>query len=142
MIKIICDRCGAEIKPGKIGCIALNFRETVGGEFVAANLFEDFHFCSACMEKIADYISNPAKSEKAKTPTKEEPAKATAQKPGKDDKATKPKRRIDYGKIMALHNAGWNNAKIADEMGMTRTAVAQAIYMYKKKHETAGGEDQ
>lgn len=133
MIKIICDRCGAEIKPGKIGYVALNFREVLGGEFVANNLFEDFHFCSTCMEGISDYITNPGKNEKAEIPTKKEPAETAppAKKPAQN--------RIDYGKIMALKNAGWSNIKIADEMGMTNVAVAQAIYMYKKKHE-AGGE--
>ncbi len=130
MIKIICDRCGAEIKPGKIGYVALNFRETVGGGFAAANMFEDFHFCSACMEKIADFITNPAKNEKAEMATKEEPAKAVTPEP---DKAANPRRRIDYGKIMALHNAGWSNAKIADEMGMTPGAVSTALSTYRKK---------
>lgn len=37
---------------------------------------------------------------------------------------------------MALHRAGWNNAKIADEMGMTKGAVAVAICTYKKKTES------
>ena len=45
----------------------------------------------------------------------------------------KTRQKIDYGKIMALHNAGWSNQKIADEMGMTYGAVATAISTYKKK---------
>ena len=45
----------------------------------------------------------------------------------------KTRQRNDYGKIMALHNAGWSNQKIADEMGMTYNAVATAISTYKKK---------
>lgn len=130
MIKILCDRCGAEIKPGKIGYVALNFRESLGGEFAAANMFENFHFCSTCMEGIADYITNPPKNEKAEETTKEKPEKAVAPAP---DKATKPRRRIDYGGIMALHNAGWSNAEIADEKRMTPGAVATAISTYKKK---------
>lgn len=71
MIKIICDRCGAEIKPGKIGYVALNFRESLGGALAAANMFEDFHFCQNCMEGISDYITNPGKKEKADTLAKE-----------------------------------------------------------------------
>lgn len=47
----------------------------------------------------------------------------------------KKRRRIDYGKIMALHDAGWNNAKIADEMGMSKASVATAISVHKKKME-------
>ena len=40
--------------------------------------------------------------------------------------------RIDYGKIAALRNAGWDNAKIADEMRMTKGAVAQAVSKCRK----------
>lgn len=34
---------------------------------------------------------------------------------------------------MALHNAGWSNVKIADEMGMSKASVATAISVYRKK---------
>ena len=34
---------------------------------------------------------------------------------------------------MALHDAGWSNSKIADEMGMTKTGVSRAIWYYKNK---------
>lgn len=33
----------------------------------------------------------------------------------------------DYDKIIALHNAGWNSAKIADEMRMTEDEYCEAI---------------
>ncbi len=56
-------------------------------------------------------------------------AEKTAQKP-----EIKPKRnKLDYGKIMALHNAGWSNAKIADEMGTTPNTIAVAICNLKKR---------
>ena len=48
-------------------------------------------------------------------------------------KEKKKRRRIDYGKIMALRNAGWSNGEIADEMCMTKEAVATAVSTYKKK---------
>lgn len=68
---------------------------------------------------------------------------------GKPEKkvAAVPKRRgkTDYGKILALANAGWDNAKIADEMGMTPQQVAGAKYAAKKKLEngtlTLGGDN-
>ena len=44
----------------------------------------------------------------------------------------KQDKRIDYGKIAALRNAGWNNSKIADEMHMTKGAVAQAVSKCRK----------
>lgn len=34
---------------------------------------------------------------------------------------------IDFGKILALHNAGWSSAKIADEMRMTEDEYCEAI---------------
>ena len=52
---------------------------------------------------------------------------------GTKEKEKKKRRRIDYGKIMALRNAGWSNEKIADEMRMTKASVATAVSTYKKK---------
>lgn len=34
---------------------------------------------------------------------------------------------MDFGKIIALHNAGWSSAKIADEMRMTDDEYCEAI---------------
>lgn len=51
----------------------------------------------------------------------------------KKHEETGKRKKIDYGKIMALRNAGWNNEKIADEMHMTKASVATAISTYKKK---------
>lgn len=34
---------------------------------------------------------------------------------------------VDYNKIIALHNAGWDTAKIADEMRMTEDEYYDAI---------------
>lgn len=34
---------------------------------------------------------------------------------------------VDFGKIIALHNAGWSNAKIADEMKMTEDEYSNAL---------------
>lgn len=59
------------------------------------------------------------------------------QEPREAKEKPKKRKRIDYGKIMALRNAGWSNEKIADEMRMTKASVATAISTYKKKH--AGG---
>ena len=50
-----------------------------------------------------------------------------------EPKEKKTRKKIDYGKIMALRKAGWSNEKIADEMHMTKASVATAISTYKKK---------
>lgn len=38
----------------------------------------------------------------------------------------KAKKRVDVGKLIALHNAGWSVAKIADELKVS----VQAVYKY------------
>jgi len=46
----------------------------------------------------------------------------------------KPKRQnVDIGKILALRNAGWDYAKIADEMRLTVKQVGNYIYRYKER---------
>ena len=49
----------------------------------------------------------------------------------KPAKSSKPSGRkgIDHGKIIALHNAGWPVAKIADEMGIS----VQTVHNHLKK---------
>lgn len=49
------------------------------------------------------------------------PSKVT--KPSKETKKT----GVDHGKIMALHEAGWSVAKIADEIGTTTVTVRNHI---------------
>lgn len=71
----------------------------------------------------------------------EEPAPATepdpAPKPKK--KTSGPKLRIDWGKVGALHKAGWDAYKIADEMGASPLTIRQGIS--SRKWETYVGED-
>ena len=44
-----------------------------------------------------------------------------------EKKPRKPGKQIDTGKILALHNAKWTNAKIADEMGLSAVTVGKYI---------------
>ncbi len=113
MLKVMCDRCGAEIlPPGKIGYLNVNFREEIGGPVLQENPLKGKHFCEGCIQSILETVNT--KKEK------------TNVKPSR-------KRKIDYEKIMALHHAGWENSKIADEMGMTRSGVCMAIWYYKNR---------
>lgn len=47
--------------------------------------------------------------------------------PGPEDQEDKPDKRrrvkLDTGKVMSLHNAGWSNRKIADEMGCSEGTI-------------------
>lgn len=126
MIKILCDRCSAEIKGCNIGYIAINWRDMPNGDLLYDNPHEDKHFCGSCMKEIEEFITK--KQAESVPICQEQPSEQ------EQPKETPPRKRIDYGKLMALRNAGWPNAKIADEMGMSKGAVSVAISTYKKKH--------
>lgn len=42
-------------------------------------------------------------------------------------KAEKKGKAVDRGKVLALHKAGWSNAKIADEMGCHPSRISQIL---------------
>lgn len=48
------------------------------------------------------------------------------------DKISSEKSSIDVGKVMALHNAKWSQAKITDEMGCSQSMVCRIIKKYKR----------
>lgn len=55
----------------------------------------------------------------------------TAQEP--KGAAPPPKRkRIDRGKVRALHDAGWSNVKIADEMGCAESSISMILKEYNE----------
>lgn len=62
---------------------------------------------------------------------------AAAEDPSRKPKKERKKREntVDYGKIAALHQAGWLQKKIADEMGVSTTTISMALQRYKKKME-------
>lgn len=49
-----------------------------------------------------------------------------------DKTSSLEKSSIDVGKVMALHNAKWSQAKIADEMGCSQGRISQIIKEYKQ----------
>lgn len=61
---------------------------------------------------------------------------------GTGETVAKKRKPLDHGKIMALHNAGWSNKAIADEMKITSQAVGQVIYRMKEKEERIHGKKQ
>ena len=144
MINVVCDRCGAPLdSSGRVGYIAWNFREGFDGDLERDNLFEKSHFCNPCMEKIFHAI----KGEDSATPEpeqidrrqqakgkakKEYPEKCGQQEPPRE---TRGRKGCDISKILALREAGWSFAKIADEMSMTENSVRAAISRHKKRME-------
>lgn len=54
----------------------------------------------------------------------------------KPKKQTPKRKKLDWGKIQALHRAGWSHEKIADEMGTTVKTVATGLSKLRKKTES------
>ena len=54
---------------------------------------------------------------------------------GKGEKAIPPKKTIDRGKVKALHEAGWSNAKIADEMKCSAWSVSMILKEFREQEE-------
>ncbi|MCI8961173.1 MAG: response regulator transcription factor [Lachnospiraceae bacterium] len=47
--------------------------------------------------------------------------------------------KVDTGKLMALHNAGWSNIKIGQELGISEFTVRK--YLKQMKEETDAGDE-
>ena len=60
----------------------------------------------------------PAMEVELAGPAETEPAQPDPPPTGK-----KARKTVDVGKLIALHNAGWSVAKIADELGVSTRAV-------------------
>lgn len=148
MIKIICDRCGSEIKEGNIGYIATNWRSMADGSLLGDNPHEEKHFCSYCMKEIEEFViktpenvikTSESVSEPPESVSKGDKSISVCEEHSAEQEESKGKRRqIDVGKIMALKNAGWKNKDIADEMHMEPQTVANVIYQQKKKSQSVG----
>jgi hypothetical protein len=55
---------------------------------------------------------------------------------GKGEKTAPPtKKTIDRGKVKALHEAGWSNAKIADEMKCSTWSVSMILKELREQEE-------
>lgn len=50
----------------------------------------------------------------------------------------KKRKTLDWGKIQALHKAGWSHAKIADEMGATVSTIATGLSKLRREAEDSG----
>ena len=53
-------------------------------------------------------------------------------------KAERKRKTLDWGKIQALHRAGWSHAKIADEMGSTVSTIATGLSRLRREAEESG----
>ena len=53
-------------------------------------------------------------------------------------KAERKRKTLDWGKIQALHRAGWSHAKIADEMGSTVSTITTGLSRLRREAEESG----
>ena len=75
---------------------------------------ENRHYCIDCTMEALEFL---------------EPKK----KPEKKLEENAQKEPLDSGKVMALHNVGWDIAKIADELGVREWQVYMCIYYQENK---------
>lgn len=157
MIRIMCNRCGVDMTDDKaFGEITIKAHESPDFDTSFRWIIgesEGEHYCEKCMEEITEFIRDPGQFAKAllapvgaaeppddKIPSDAQEGSGRENQRAQGATEKKARKKIDYGKVMALKRAGWDNAKIADEMGMTKASVATAISTYKKK--LAGGDDE
>ena len=136
-----CDRCGKQFIPDdqhKVGWIGMTWRIPETDDLESGvTPYEHCDFCETCMKAISDFIEGAVIEEEAppeveivvnEPPAAEEGGEAPqkAEEPPEPKKAKKnpPKAKgIDKGKIKALHDAGWNASKIADETGVSPQSI-------------------
>lgn len=88
------------------------------------------------LEGCLFFRREPAMEVELAGPAETEPAQPD---PSPAGKKRGPKKALDVGKLVALHNAGWPAAKIADELGIsTRTVYA---HLQKFREEGEGHEE-
>lgn len=131
-----CDRCGKEIEgvPYEMAVNALiRSKNTPIGDGEVTKM----HFHEECIKELLRAATGEAEEEPEEE-APEEVAEVAGEVEGEEleeEEASTPKKRakIDEGKLIALHNAGWPNSKIADEMRVRPGTIATKIWKLKKE---------
>lgn len=66
-------------------------------------------------------------------PAMEEPVEEEKQSPPAEPEKKSGRKKIDRGKVLALHRAGWSNKKIADEMACSEASISTILKLIKEK---------
>lgn len=56
----------------------------------------------------------------------------TSEKADKKPEKQPKRKKLDYGRIVALHNAGWTQKEIGEDIGVSQNAVSVALRKYKE----------
>ena len=137
MVKVICDKCGAEITKDPIR-LNMTYVDVMTGDIedpITSKEQRERDYCELCAKAVLNF------AEKKAIVVVEHPTikpKKTEVKETEEDQS-KPKKKLDIGKIMALKKAGWSAADIAEELGTTAQSIYSAVHTYKKKVEAAKG---
>lgn len=120
-----CDKCGREIK--ETGTAITEFSIDDEGRLVSG-YEKAAHLCPNCAKKFEEWLTDqPDKPFIPKpAPLAERMIKTTA--------VEAPKQKLDVGKVKALHDAGWSQKAIADEMGVVPSLIS--YHLSKIKEET------
>ena len=109
---IECDRCHKKVTdPEKVGHVRITWHSARTDELITAAESYDWDFCDECMQEIEEFVRTKAK--------------AGAKQPAAAEK--KKNRRIDTGRIRALHQAGWGIRRIAEDIGCSEPTVRKYI---------------
>lgn len=109
----ICNRCKKEINDQGTR-IFRDIFDTATGEALgtAGPPEDDMHLCLPCTREIMEEILSTE---------------------GAQEGQPKKRRKLDAGKVMALHRAGWSNESIAQEMRATERQVYQCLRYQREK---------
>lgn len=119
-LTIYCDVCGKQIT-GKVYKVFIGAQDAdkIEDDPCYEEVEQENDFCEGCIESVAQLIatftSKPALDET------EEP------KPVEEPKEKKPRKKVDSGKIWALHDAGWNTSSIAMEAQCSTQTVRNIL---------------
>lgn len=165
MIKVICDRCGTEIpRGGKIWDILWSFKFTVSGESYDKREGEEWNICECCKKEILFFITHK-QGEEAEEVKKKPKAKIDHKKVREMKEAgmknaeiaqhfgttagtianslsthkefATQKETVDPKEVVAFYRAGWDVAKIANEMGCEDVEKIKKIILRAAAEEAA-----
>lgn len=123
-ITFYCDRCGKQIPDKSIMhqlmTKLVDVLDVCTSGFAEEEEEEGAELCADCYKEIDDMVAFMVEN-----PTIH--FDGGKQIVPKDPKKQNNRAKLDIGKIGALHNAGWTNQKIADEMGVSSVTIGNRM---------------